>query len=225
MWGGFGFKGRVMTVEARRWRLRAEFWAFFLLLPLGIALFLPARMMFPALFAATALGVVLLHTTPGFRWRSLLAGSLSALPLLGFAAVTLAAVLAVSWWATGGRPFAFAGRNPELLAMILLLYPLLSALPQEIVFRALFFRRYRALLPRGNAAILLNAGLFATAHLMYWSWVVGVMTFVGGLAFAWAYARRRSFLLALAMHALAGQMVFALGLGMFFYTGNVQRPF
>ena len=32
--------------------------------------------------------------------------------------------------------------------MIAALYPLLSALPQEIVFRPLFFRHYGALLPR-----------------------------------------------------------------------------
>ena len=31
--------------------------------------------------------------------------------------------------------------------------------------------------------------------------------------------------MAVLMHALAGQIVFALGLGMFFYAGNAMRPF
>ena len=208
----------------RRWRLRIEFWGLFLALPLALALFLPAQAMFPALFAAMALGLLLLHLTPGFRWSSLWRGRVPHVPVLGIAAATLAAGLAVMAWA-GAVPLAFAAHNPALVAMILVLYPLLSALPQEIVFRALFFRRYRGLVPRGRAGLLLNAGLFSLAHLLYWSWVVSLMTFAGGLAFAWAYRDARSFPLAVAMHAVAGQIVFVLGLGMFFYTGNIQRPF
>jgi membrane protease YdiL (CAAX protease family) len=60
---------------------------------------------------------------------------------------------------------------------------------------------------------------------MYWSWIVAAMTFAGGIAFAWAYARRGSFPLAVVLHAVAGQIVFLLGLGMFFYSGTVERPF
>ena len=36
------------------------------------------------------------------------------------------------------------------MAMIVVLYPLLSALPQEIVSRPLFFRRYGLLPPPGQ---------------------------------------------------------------------------
>lgn len=210
---------------ARRWQLRAEFLGFFLVLPVLIAVLLPPRMMFPALFAATVLGIGLLHMTPGFRWRSLLTGPVRVWPVLAVAGLTLVSGLGVGWAATGGQPLAFAARNPGLLLMILLLYPALSALPQEIVFRALFFRRYRAILPRGRAALVLNAALFSLAHLMYWSGIVAAMTFAGGLAFAWAYREQRSFPMAVLMHAVAGQVIFALGLGIFFYSGNIQRPF
>lgn len=209
----------------RRLRLRVEFGVFFVGVPLAIALFLPPRMMFPALFAGTVVGIALLHLTPGFRWRSLLLGPVRAGPVLALAGLTLVSCLGVAWAATGSAPLGFAARNPGLLVMILLLYPVLSALPQEIVFRALFFRRYRAILPRGRAALVLNAGLFSLAHLMYWSGIVAVMTFVGGLAFAWAYREGRSFPMAVLMHAVAGQIIFALGLGIFFYSGNIQRPF
>ncbi len=47
--------------------------------------------------------------------------------------------------------------------MILLFYPVLSALPQEIVFRPLFFRRYGAILPDAHAGIVVNAALFPCA--------------------------------------------------------------
>ena len=106
-----------------------------------------------------------------------------------------------------------------------MLYPLLSALPQELIFRPLFFRRYGPVLPTGIGALWLNGAVFGFAHLMYWSWLVAVLTFAGGIAFAWAYERAGSFPLAVAFHAVAGWIVFAVGLGLFFYSGNVVRPF
>jgi membrane protease YdiL (CAAX protease family) len=213
------------VTTGRRGRLMAEFLGVFVAVPVAIALLLPPSAMFTALFAATGVGLVLLHLTPGFRWGDLARGAVDWRAVAVFGAVTLATAFAVSWVTTGGQPFRFAANNPLLLLMILGLYPVLSALPQELVFRALFFRRYGAILPGGGAGLVLNAALFSMAHLMYWSGIVAAMTFFGGLAFAWAYERRGSFAMAVVMHALAGQIVFALGLGMFFYSGNVARPF
>lgn len=208
-----------------RGRLWVEFVALFGAVPVAIAVILPASSMFPALFAATALGIVLLHLTPGFSWRDLLRGGVDWLVVAGFALASLCCALAVSWVTTEGRPLAFAAANPGLMAAILILYPVLSALPQELVFRPLYFRRYGAILPEGAAGLVVNAAVFAFAHLMYWSWIVTAMTFAGGLAFAWAYRVQGSFPLAVVLHAVAGQIVFLLGLGMFFYSGNVVRPF
>ncbi len=207
-----------------RGRLWVEFVALFFGVPVAIAAILPASSMFPVLFAATALGVVLLHRTPGFAWSEL-RGRVDWRVVAGFAAVTLACAFVVSWVTTGGRPFAFAAANPGLMVAILILYPVLSALPQELVFRPLFFRRYGPILPDGAAGLILNAAVFSFAHLMYWSWIVTAMTFAGGLAFAWAYRVRGSFPLAVVLHGVAGPILFLLGLGMFFYSGNVSRPF
>ena len=60
---------------------------------------------------------------------------------------------------------------------------------------------------------------------MFWSWIVAAMTFFGGLAFAYAYRVQGSFPQALALHSIAGIVVFTFGLGIFFYSGNVERPF
>jgi membrane protease YdiL (CAAX protease family) len=205
-------------------RLWAEWVVLFLALPLVIAIVLPPGSMFPALFAGTAVGLVLLHRTEGFDWRDLIRGRIDAGTVALFAAVTFAVALGVSL-ATTGDPLRFIRSNPGFFLLVMLFYPILSALPQELMFRALWFRRYGTILPGGWPGIVLNAAVFALAHLMYWSWIVAAMTFAGGLAFAWAYARRGSFPMAVVMHALAGQIVFALGLGMFFYSGNVTRPF
>jgi uncharacterized protein len=60
---------------------------------------------------------------------------------------------------------------------------------------------------------------------MFWNWIVLAMTFCGGLAFSWAYEARRSFPLAVLLHAIAGWVLFTVGLGVYFYSGNVVRPF
>ncbi|WP_255572142.1 CPBP family intramembrane glutamic endopeptidase [Celeribacter sp. PS-C1] len=214
------------TVPSRA-LLWLEFIVLFIAVPVAVAVVLPPSAMFTALFASTLLGVVLLHFTPGFRWRDLLAGrgSFSPVTLITFAAITAGISYAVLATTAPNAIFALFRANPELWLMIMLLYPLMSALPQEVVFRPLFFRRYGTILPEGRMALTLNAGLFSLAHLLYWNWIVALMTFAGGIVFAWAYEVRKSFPLAVVLHAIAGNVLFTLGMGVFFYSGNVVRPF
>ncbi|MGC9368776.1 MAG: CPBP family glutamic-type intramembrane protease [Paracoccaceae bacterium] len=211
----------------RRTRLWAEFTGFFVLAPLAMALLLPPMLMFPMLFLVSAIGLVLLHVTEGFDWPELRYGlrDIDWRFVAGFTLVTLAVCLSVMLALRPDGLFALARQNPLRMAMIIALYPLASALPQELVYRPLFFRRYGALLPGLKPALVLNAAAFSLAHLMYWSWIVAAMTFFGGLAFAWSYEARRNFPQAVLLHAIAGWLIFTFGLGIYFYSGNVQRPF
>jgi uncharacterized protein len=113
-------------------------------------------------------------------------------------------------------------RAPELWLMIMALYPLLSALPQELVFRPLFFRRYGDRFPGGSIALLANGALFGLAHLMFWNWPAVLLSTADGPIFAHAYARRGSFPLAVVLHAICGAIIFTSGLGTFFYHGAVR---
>ena len=217
-----------MRQPLSRRRLSAEFAALYVLAPVTLAVFLPPSAMFPALFGVTALGLLLLHLTPGFHWRELFrgAGRIGWGHVAAVAVATAAVGYAVVQATSPGSFLALPRRNPQLMLMIATLYPVLSALPQEIVFRPLFFRRYGSLLPEGRGAqIALNAAVFSFAHLMYWSWIVAALTFAGGLAFAWSYRVRGNFPEAVVSHSVAGVILFALGLGAFFYSGNVERPF
>ena len=72
--------------------------------------------------------------------------------------------------------------------------------------------------------MLANAALFSLAHLMYWSWVVAVLTFAGGWIFAQTY-QRRGFPAAWVLHAIAGNVLFTVGMGRYFWSGNVVAPF
>lgn len=219
--------GPGISIRAAPWRLKAEFAAFYLAAPVAGAVLMPANAMFAMLFGMTLVGLGLLHLTPGFTWRDLARGwSRIDWRMVGvLALITAAAGLLVILTTVPGAAFILLRERPGLMAAILVLYPVLSALPQEIVFRALYFRRYGGFLPAGWPGIALNAAVFALAHLMYWNWIVGVMTFAGGLAFAEAFVRRQSFPTAVAAHAVAGNLIFLIGLGVYFYSGNVVRPF
>ncbi|MFI0394770.1 CPBP family glutamic-type intramembrane protease [Paracoccus jiaweipingae] len=218
-----GTASAKVTPRALLW---AEFGALFIAAPLAIALFLPPRQMFGALFAFTLVGLFLIWRTGQFDWRGLGRGwaRVDWRRAAGFAV----AVGLVSW---GGvqltAPQAALGLwrdHPRLLLLIWLLYPLLSALPQELIFRALFFHRYATLMGGPRAALWVNAAVFSLAHLMYWNLLVAAMTFAGGFIFARAYVSR-GFPSALVLHALAGNMLFTAGMGLYFYSGNVVRPF
>ncbi len=215
------------TPDLRKIRLLAEMVTLYIGVPLVLALALPASTMFTILLGVTVLGLALLHLTPGFHWHDLLHGwhRIEWPIVLGIGVVTLAAGSWLVFLTNREAWFGLLLHRPGMMITILLLYPLLSALPQELVFRPLFFRRYAEILPATPHAILLNAALFSFAHLLYWSWIVAAMTFVGGIAFAWAYEVRRNFPMAVALHAVSGSIVFIVGLGMFFYSGNIVRPF
>jgi len=205
----------------------AEFLCFYILAPAAAAVLLPTDMLFPALFALGAAGIVLLHLTAGFRWRELFQGFDRIRWPVILAMATAASAVGIPIIAIGHPEalFALPRARPELMAMIALLYPVLSVLPQEIAYRPLYFRRYGHLLPGGRAGLILNAAIFSLAHAIYWSWIAAAMSFLGGLIFAWAYETQRSFPLAVVLHSVAGVLFFAIGMGVYFYSGNAVRPF
>jgi membrane protease YdiL (CAAX protease family) len=111
-------------------------------------------------------------------------------------------------------------RLPRLWLFVIVLYPLLSVVAQELVYRTFFFHRYGPLLAgRPIAAIVLNAALFGFGHVIFGNWIaVAGSTLVGALI-AWTYLRTRSFWAVWLEHSLYGGMVFTVGLGRFFFTG------
>lgn len=213
------------TLRPSLW-LRIEFAALYIGAPLAIALFMPGHLLFEALALLMVAGMLLLWRTGGFGWHSLVRGwrRVPWQEILGIVVATLITGVVILWFSNPARLFDIPRNRPEILLMIWPLYPLLSALPQELIFRPLFFHRYGTLLPAGRGAIAINAAIFSFAHLMYWSWVVALMTFVGGWVFARAYLRH-GFPAAWILHAVAGNILFAVGMGYYFYSGNVVRPF
>lgn len=103
--------------------------------------------------------------------------------------------------------------------LIMVLYPVLSVWPQEVLYRAFLFARYRSLFRSDTGIIIASALAFGFAHVIFLNWIAIGMTTVGGLLFARDYARHRSLRLTCLEHSLYGCLIFTVGLGRFFYTG------
>ena len=207
----------------RRLRLWLEFLTLFAGMPILMATQFGRFPLFPVLFALAGVSAFLLWRTPDFRLSELLRGPVLGewRIILGFtlavAAVSAAVVLAL----VPDRFLDLPTHRPGLWVMIMLLYPFVSVVPQELIYRPLFFRRYGSLFPNVGTAVAVNAVAFGLGHLFFMSWVTVLMTGFGGLVIGWAYMRHRSFLLACVLHSIAGQIVFTSGLGVFFYSGAI----
>lgn len=111
--------------------------------------------------------------------------------------------------------------RPRLWIMIMLLYPLFSVYPQEVIYRTLLFHRYAALFRHRWVMILASAAAFGYMHLIFENPLAVLLTFIGGVIFARTYDKTRSTFVVSVEHALFGDLIFTIGLGMYFYTGNV----
>jgi membrane protease YdiL (CAAX protease family) len=179
----------------------------------------------PALLVASAAALVYLRRRPTFDRADLLrAGAVRrALPgiLLLWAPVSLALTAGVAVF-TPERLFDMPRQHTGLWVAIVVLYPLLSVYPQELLYRAFLLHRYADVFGAGRGAAAAGAVAFGFAHLLFGNVLAVVATLAGGWLFARRYQRTRSLLVVCVEHALYGVTLFTVGLGDFFYHG-VQR--
>lgn len=116
--------------------------------------------------------------------------------------------------------FSFVKRAPALWALVMLLYPLLSVYPQEILYRAFFFHRYQPLFGSGWAMVMASALAFGFVHVIFGNWLAVILCVIGGLLFSLTYQHSGSLLLTCLDHAVFGEFIFTIGLGQFFYHGS-----
>lgn len=149
----------------------------------------------------------------------------------GFSLAQLASILgifavgggALAWYVAQYHPAWFMElprQRPQTYWRIMLLYPLMSVLVQELVYRTFFFHRYGLLFGRAWwLAILANAVAFGFGHIVIGNAFAIYGTMALGLLLAWRYAMTRSFWAVFIEHELWGALVFTIGLGRFFFTG------
>ena len=113
-------------------------------------------------------------------------------------------------------------KRPVLWAVVMLAYPVLSVYPQGLLYRAFFFHRYSGLFPGRWEMIVASAAAFAFMHIIFRNGLAVVLTFAGGLLFAWRFDGTHSLAASSFEHALYGCWIFTVGLGQYFYHGTIR---
>ena len=211
--------------RTRRIALWAEMAGLYLLVPLAVFALvggLGAPILLPVAIVFVLVGAALCFDD-GFSWRQLLARPVSARDLwsvMGLFALLGGLVTLVAWIWLPETFLSFPIRRPGHWLAVVVLYPLISVTAQEIMFRVFFLHRYGALfegmLP---VAIVVNAALFAFAHILFASWITVAVGLAGGLIFAWRYLTTRSFWTVVLEHSLYGNLIYTVGLGRYFLSG------
>lgn len=202
--------------------LLLEFLVVFIGTPLLMAYRLVPNLPIPYLMGITVGAVWVLRRDQSFDLDRLISprGIAANLPLLLLRDVVLLIFLALAVRMFAPELlFSLIKRSPALWVLIMVLYPLLSVYPQELLYRAYFFHRYRPLFGTGWPMFVASAGTFGFAHVIFGNWIAIVLCTIGGLLFALTYESSGSLLLACIDHTLFGNFLFTIGLGRFFYHG------
>ncbi len=95
-------------------------------------------------------------------------------------------------------------------SVLLLFYLLFSVIPQEIIFRFLFFYKYKDYFNKFEI-LLLNSLVFSFCHLIYFDIYILLFSFFGNLLFTFNYMHNKSLLVVIVEHFLLGQTLIILG--------------
>lgn len=112
--------------------------------------------------------------------------------------------------------FHFADEKPERYLLFLVIYPVVSVIPQEIVYRGYFFYRYKSIFPNIKIMGIINAILFGYLHFIYDNWLAVIGAALVGIVFIINYLKTKSLMNVAIEHYAYGILIFTLGLGKFF---------
>lgn len=195
--------------------LAVELFILFIALPLSLLLPYDFKYKGISILVAFAyLLFVLFKKTPvrfkvkkEIQWRSF--WKTTAIKFIGIAVITSIYVYIMD----ASALFCVPRNKPQLWVTILFIYTFLSVWPQEIIYRTFFFARYGSFFQNKKLLIFINAIIFSLAHLFLRNTLVTVLTFIGGLLFAYTFTKTKSTTLVSIEHALYGNWLFTVGMG------------
>ncbi len=114
------------------------------------------------------------------------------------------------------KPFVLIRERPLLMLIISVFYPLVSAFPQELIYRTFYFERYKNIFTT-NQLLISNMISFSFLHIIYDNFPAIILTLISGLVFTLNYHRQRSLMLVTIEHSILGLIVFITGMGQYFY--------
>ena len=194
---------------------KLEFFFIFLILPSAIFFLDSSVIVFLTLYSVFTLSIVILYFDKSFSftslrkkvdWKFIIIFSLIFLSLSFFYVILVDKDLL----------FIFPKTNFELWLLVILIYPFLSVIPQEIVYRVFFFQRYFPNERSFYFLTLLNMIVFSYGHIVFNNVHAILITAIVSPIFTYAYLKK-SFFTCIVLHALGGQIIFTLGLGKYFF--------
>lgn len=203
-------------------RLLIEFLLLFVALPLIFYFDLVSFPKIPALILVSLFCAIIIMLDSSFRKAITVRASISK-PLLRKILLRFtffAGVLTIfTIYLDPSQLFIFPRTRPSVWIMVMLLYPIFSALPQEFMYRTYFYHRYKTLFPRPTLLFLMSVFSFSFIHIIFDNWIAVLFTLFGGYIFTKTYEETDSLLITSLEHALYGAFIFTIGLGQFFFEG------
>lgn len=199
-------------------------WSEFLLIYVAAPVLMYERILpnwpIPFLLVAAAWAFLVLRVDTTFEQRGLVSvariQSELRWPLLRDIPLLLLLGLGV-WLFAPEMLFSLIRRAPVLWLGVMILYPIFSVYPQELLYRGFFFHRYKLLFGDGTGMIAASAMVFGFVHIIFGNWVAVGLTSIGGVLFGWTYRKSGSLVLTCLEHALFGDFIFTIGIGQFLY--------
>jgi membrane protease YdiL (CAAX protease family) len=148
-----------------------------------------------------------LKVAKGLNWSRFFRDTL--VKLVAIAVITIAFV----YFSDRENLFKVVLNKPLMWLFFLFVYSAFSVYPQELIYRTFYFQRYENLFQNKKLFIFVNAIVFSLAHLFFKNTLVIVLTFLGGLLFAFTYKKTKSTLLVSIEHAIYGCWLFTVGMG------------
>lgn len=198
--------------------LAAEFTAVFVGAPILIVSFKNRVLMIGLLWLGAIVAYRFTRNLP--RIKSDFASLRRNLKPIALRFAVLAPIIAgLTWYFLPESFLSLPRAAPTLWLAVMVIYPLLSVWPQEMIYRAFLYHRYEPVFGHGWGYVAASALAFGYAHMIFLNPLAIAMTVFGGFLFARGYARHKSLLLVCLEHALYGCLIFTVGLGRFFYSG------
>lgn len=208
-------------------RPQAEFMIIYVAVPLALAIIRPHSWIYTVLwfFALLAWRMLRQHYQISWReeWNMAALNKAELRRILKRFLPFAVALTFFTWIKIPQQLFLLPAQKPLVWVGVLVLYPLLSVFPQEIIYRSYYFRRYQNWPHDATQRFVLNCLVFGWVHIVLHNWVAVVFSTIGSAMFTQTYLRTRSLAAVCFEHALYGCYVFTVGLGYYFYHGMAVR--
>ena len=194
---------------------KLEFFFIFLIIPSTIFFLDSLIIIFLSLYLVSILSVVILYFDKTFLFTSL-KKKIDWTFVIIFSVIFFFLGFFYVLLVDKNLLFIFPKTNFKLWLIVIFIYPFLSVIPQELVYRVFFFQRYFPNINTFYFPVFLNLVVFAYGHLVFSNMHAIIITAIASPIFTYAYLKK-SFLTCVILHTLGGQIIFTLGLGKYFF--------